>query len=61
MVLMVIGDITFAIRVANEIFYYGDIADIILLCAWLTAAAGIYLTAQTFSNNAPEAKTLNVS
>jgi hypothetical protein len=50
MILMVIGDTVFAIRVANETFYYGDIADIILLCAWLIGAAGIYLTAQTLTS-----------
>jgi len=50
MFVMVIGDILFAIRVANGTFYYGDIADLMLLFAWILAALGIYLTVQTFSN-----------
>lgn len=48
--LMAVGDILFAIRIANETFFYGDIADLTLLFGWIFATAGIYLTAQTFSN-----------
>lgn len=48
--LMAVGDILFAIRMNNGTFFYGDIADLTLLFGWICATAGIYLTAQTFSN-----------
>jgi hypothetical protein len=50
-VILAIGDILYAIRSANETYFYGDISDTTLLIGWLLVTASIYLTAQTFSNN----------
>jgi len=50
MMVLALGDIISAIRVANETIYYGDITDILLIAGNLILVAGIYFTAQTFSN-----------
>jgi len=50
-IVLVIGDILFAARNANETYFYGDISDTTLLLGWVLVTASIYLTAQTFSNS----------
>jgi hypothetical protein len=50
-IVLAIGDVLYALRVANETYFYGDIADTTLLVGWILTTASIYLTAQTFSNN----------
>ncbi len=50
-VILVVGDILYAIRTTNETYFYGDIADTTLLIGWILITASIYFTAQTFSNN----------
>lgn len=48
-IVLAIGDILFALRIAAETYYYGDVSDLALLLGWILATAGIYLTARTFS------------
>lgn len=52
-VFLAAGDIAFAIRVANETYFTGDVADVLLSLGYLLMAAGIYFTAKSFSGNRP--------
>ncbi|MEY2641102.1 MAG: hypothetical protein RL150_495 [Candidatus Parcubacteria bacterium] len=60
-IVLAVGDILFALRIAAETYYYGDISDLTLLLGWILATAGIYLTAQTFSSSSTATPTASVA